>query len=274
MANPVDPDENVRSGRGVGPSALANDVWLCQRLVKERGEGEMRGWRLLCAAGVFCWCCTARADWMDDVEAADQRGDYASVIKLVLPRAKQGNAFAQFALGVMYYSGHGVAQDNREAVKWYRLAAEQGNAGAQSVLGGIYRQGQGVAQDDKEAARWYGLAAKQGVAHAQFALGFMYKQGQGVTQDYREAVRLFRLAAAQGNAGGQYALGGMYEQGRGVAQDYVKAHALANMAAAQGMDGASATRDGMGDKMTADQIARAQELASRCVAQSYKNCGF
>jgi len=39
--------------------------------------------------------------------------------------AEQGNADAQFTLGVMYDNGRGVPQDDTEAVRWYRLAADQ-----------------------------------------------------------------------------------------------------------------------------------------------------
>ena len=42
--------------------------------------------------------------------------------------AAQGYALAQFHLGLMFYHGHGVAEDGAEAIRWYRLAAAQGNA--------------------------------------------------------------------------------------------------------------------------------------------------
>jgi len=45
--------------------------------------------------------------------------------------AEQGDAEAQLNLGDMYSDGEGIAKDDREAVKWYRLAAEQGNKIAQ-----------------------------------------------------------------------------------------------------------------------------------------------
>jgi uncharacterized protein len=41
----------------------------------------------------------------------------------------------------MYDNGNGVVQDYAEAVKWYRLAAEQGNAQAQYNLGLMYANG-------------------------------------------------------------------------------------------------------------------------------------
>jgi hypothetical protein len=46
--------------------------------------------------------------------------------------AEQGNADAQFNLGVMYDNGEDVPQDHAEALKSYRRAAEEGNADAQS----------------------------------------------------------------------------------------------------------------------------------------------
>jgi len=61
----------------------------------------------------------------------------------------------------MYGNGRGVVKDDKEAVKWYRLAAEQGNADVQSYLGVMYDNGRGVLQDDKETAKWYLLAAEQ-----------------------------------------------------------------------------------------------------------------
>jgi hypothetical protein len=59
----------------------------------------------------------------------------------------------------MYYKGQGIAQDYREARKWYRMAAEQRNAEAQFNLGVMYEEGRGVAQDRVRAHMWFNLAA-------------------------------------------------------------------------------------------------------------------
>ena len=74
--------------------------------------------------------------------------------------------------------------------------ADQGDAEAQYKLGLIYRNGQGVPQDNKEAARWYGLAADQGYALGQYNLGLMYAKGRGVPQDYIQAYMWYNLAAS------------------------------------------------------------------------------
>ena len=53
--------------------------------------------------------------------------------------AEAGDAEAQNNLGLMYFNGRGVAQDEAEAVAWYRRAAEQGFANAQYNLGALVR---------------------------------------------------------------------------------------------------------------------------------------
>jgi len=58
--------------------------------------------------------------------------------------ADQGDAKAQYELGVRYAHGYGVSRDDQEAAKWYRQAAEQGEADAQHALGVMYDKGQGV----------------------------------------------------------------------------------------------------------------------------------
>jgi TPR repeat protein len=64
----------------------------------------------------------------------------------------------------------------------------------------MYDEGQGVAQDYKEAVRWYKLAAAQGNAKAQFNLGISYAKGEGVAQDYLRAHMWLNLAAIGGDA--------------------------------------------------------------------------
>ena len=47
--------------------------------------------------------------------------------------AEQGNADAQFALGMMYTNGEGVLQNDAEAVRWYRRAAATGDENAREA---------------------------------------------------------------------------------------------------------------------------------------------
>ena len=146
-------------------------------------------------------------------------------------------------------------------IKKLTQQANQGNAIAQFNLGLMYAKGQGVPQDDVQAVKWYRLAANQGNAIAQLNLGYMYYNGRGVPQDYAQAVKWFRLPADQGDAVAQLNLGSMYALGQGVPQDYVQAHMWSNLAAAQGNAVGAKNRNLAAEQMTPQQIERAQELA-------------
>ena len=74
--------------------------------------------------------------------------------------AEQGDANAQYNLGLTYYNGEGVPQNYQEAVKWYCLAAEQGNADAQFGLG-MHAFDKAVPQDYVQAHKWINLAASR-----------------------------------------------------------------------------------------------------------------
>lgn len=72
----------------------------------------------------------------------------------------------------MYNNGQGVRQSYSETAKWWLKAANQGDASAQYNLGILYVNGQGVQQSDSEAAKWWLKAANQSYASAQYNLGF------------------------------------------------------------------------------------------------------
>jgi len=187
-----------------------------------------------------------------------------------LKAAKADYAPAQSCLGILYKEGHGVAQDNAQALSWFRKAADLGDASAQNHLGIMYEQGLGVKENYAQAFDWYHKAAEQGnaqaqanagalclkgglmfcsaeqafglllkasnqgVAAAQARLGYMYRKGLGTPQDDTQALRWFIKAAEQGDVDSQYSVGLRYAQGIGVAQDDAKAAFWYRKAAEQG----------------------------------------
>jgi TPR repeat protein len=171
---------------------------------------------------------------LDEGVAAYQRGDYATALREWRSLTKQGNAKAQFNLGIMYSNGQGVPQDYAKALQWFRKAAEQGNAEAQRNLGVMYADGEGVPQDYAKAVKWYRTAAKQGQTGAQFNLGVMYRKGQGVEKDPAEAALWFQRAAEAGLAEAQYTMGRMRHLGVVLLRDERRALAWYHRAAAQG----------------------------------------
>jgi TPR repeat protein len=160
----------------------------------------------------FAFDAPVAAGTFEDAVDAHARGDYAKALRLIRPLANDGDASAQFNLGLMYTTGQGVEQDNAAAALWFRKAAEQGYALAQSNLGTLYLYGRGVTQDDTEAVMWFRKAADQGDAVAQFLLGNQYANGKGAPLDYSEAMIWFQRAAEQGHPVAKLYLGVMYAE--------------------------------------------------------------
>lgn len=101
-------------------------------------------------------------DFRAGLDAYD-RGDFAAALREWRPLAEQGDARAQFNLGVILFNGQGIPHDPVEAVEWYRAAADQGYGPAQDKLAFMYETGQGLLQNYVEAYKWSTLAIRHGV---------------------------------------------------------------------------------------------------------------
>lgn len=103
--------------------------------------------------------------WKAAIDAL-KRNDYETAFRELKPLAENGNAAAQYQLGLLYEGGKGVRKDAKEAAKWIREAAQQGITDAQIVLSNKYQNGEGVQKDLTEAYIWASLAANSGVRRA------------------------------------------------------------------------------------------------------------
>jgi TPR repeat protein len=204
---------------------------------------------------------SAAAQPFKDGYDALTHSDYATAMRLLHHLAEQGNAVAQYNVGLMYYKGEGVPQNYAAAVSWFRKAADQEHAAAQYSLGHMYFEGRGIPQNSAVAIYWFRRAADSGDARAQTGLGFIYSNGQVVPQDDAAAVNWYRKAADQGDVAAQYYLGSMYFDGRGVQQNYVSAYMWFDLAAVRKHKIAAKSRAIVAAKMTPAQIADAQRLS-------------
>jgi TPR repeat protein len=143
----------------------------------------------------------------DAAKAAYENGDFATALREYEARAEQGEAEAQFGLGVLYQRGEGVERSRETAAAWYRKAAAQGHVAAQFNLAYLYEVGLGVPQDDGQSVRWYRAAADQGHARSHFKLGFMYFNGRGTgSPDLVQAYKHIKISVDLGFAGGERSL--------------------------------------------------------------------
>lgn len=101
-----------------------------------------------------------------------------------------------------YYNGINAIRDIDKAVKIYRKLGNEGNAEAQFMMGMCYLKGEGTIKSQKEAVEWFNKAANNGHDEALYQLGLIrFNAGKE-----KEAFVCFKNAAAQGNLNAQFEL--------------------------------------------------------------------
>ena len=151
--------------------------------------------RLVAIATTALVCATSAVAQQGPSEA-----EAAEVLKTARPLADNGNANAQYNMGVLYDEGYGVEQDYAKAREWYEKAAAQNYPKAEHNLGIMYQSGHGVEKSSAQAAKWFKRAAEHGEPAAQNNLAVLYVRGEGVKQDLGEAARWAAKAAEAGNS--------------------------------------------------------------------------
>ena len=190
-------------------------------------------------------------------------------LQYYLAAARQGDAAAQFNLGLIYATGQDTPQDDTVALAWYQLAADQGDAQAQFNLGVMIAKGRGIAASQTVAKQWLQLAADQGDAQALYNLGVLHQGDASHQPNYPQALACYRQAAAA-HDDAKVALGWLYAKGLGVLQDFVRAHMWFNLGAISGHPEAINGRDFVAQQMIAPQIAAAQDMARACQQANFK----
>jgi len=212
--------------------------------------------------------------------AARGRKDVASLIarrfqprvpEAVIDFADNGDADAQFNIGMKYYRGDGVVKDYGKAAEWFRKAADQGHATGQWYIAVLHFNGHGLPKDEKQAMHWSRKAAENGNQFAQYNLGWRLNLGQGIPQDYLQAAMWYRKAAEQDNADAQQGLGSLYNLGHGVPQDKVEAYFWFYLSAGRTSGPRLPTNytveDVAKEKLTNDERAEIEKRVKRWLAE-------
>ncbi|KAJ3288230.1 ERAD-associated protein [Borealophlyctis nickersoniae] len=150
-------------------------------------------------------------------KACAKQGEHA--VAWLRSAANAGVPAAQFCIGLCYYNGIALAEDDAQAFKWCEKAAWAGHSGAQNVLGNLFIEGSGCAVNPAAGLKWYVKAAAQREAAAVYNIGTLYERGLAVPEDVRLAFDWYSQAASWGSFNAQNVLGIFYEQGVGVDQN-------------------------------------------------------
>ncbi|MBF0283232.1 MAG: sel1 repeat family protein [Magnetococcales bacterium] len=132
---------------------------------------------VLTLALLAAWPTVARADAEEDYQRgfeAYQDNDWINAIAILRNAASSGHLKSMVLLGAVLDR----AEEDQEAVKWYRKAAEMDSPAGAMGLGQMYDKGEGVSRKDPdEAFKWFSKAAEQGHAPAKYALANAFRHG-------------------------------------------------------------------------------------------------
>ena len=177
-------------------------------------------------------------------------------------KAEAGDERAQYALGMSYFYGIGVAKNETEAKKWLSKAgqktknemfsllnyqeeeysadlvkrAENGDPASQCSLGMcLLRASPGIKSIREEAIQLIEKSSAKNDSNAQYFLSQLYLYGVfGVEKNMKKGIDLCRKSAEQGNPAGQLALGSIYLGGIGVEKNHKEAVKWIEASAKQG----------------------------------------
>jgi TPR repeat protein len=93
-----------------------------------------------------------------------------------------GHPQSQYELGVAFYTGEGVAENEDEAVRLFKLAAQQHHAAACYMLGDCLLDGVGLELDRASALEWLVLASELGHRGARSRVMAVLEKKEG--EDY------------------------------------------------------------------------------------------
>ena len=155
-----------------------------------------------------------------------------------------------------------------------RKAADQGLAEAQHNVGMLYYHGYGVAENQRDC-RELGSSARRcrNWLDAEYMLGLAYHEGKGVELNYQLAKHWFKKGAlkAYGNAQFMYAF--MLQAGEdGGESKPFEALVWSEVARLNGQPATSDIADIAKLKLDDEQVAEAEQLAAQCISSSYSDC--
>lgn len=148
--------------------------------------------------------------------------------------AAQGDAEAQYQLGLAYRDGKGVKKSLSEAVAWFAMAAGNGEKAAATEVAKAYEQGSGVKRDMAAAADWWFRAGVLGNDEAKARFLALFLAGETESLNGPTGAGWLEALAKDGRVDAMLALGAAYEKGEGVTADLAKAKAWYEEAAFSG----------------------------------------
>ncbi len=148
--------------------------------------------------------------------------NYIDAYSILTRESKDGNAEAQYCLGLMYARGQGITKDHGVAFTWFDKAFTNGYIGSAYFLGKMYLIGLGTTKDVAKAEEMFTTVADQD-ARATYELGLLYFTDKDLSRDLEKSAQWMLRSAKDGNVEAQFVIGQFYKTGAGVQKDPEKA---------------------------------------------------
>lgn len=113
-----------------------------------------------------------------------EKGYYDEAFEYIFKAAERGYPKAMNRLGLLYASGQGIQQNDKEAFYWFKRAAKLGDVDAMTNLANAYYRGDGVLKNRECDLYWMRRAARLGSIEAEVALDEILV---GVEDDWEES---------------------------------------------------------------------------------------
>jgi TPR repeat protein len=149
------------------------------------------------------------------VEPKERKNYYRDLVDEL---AAKGNHSAMMEVSERFFRSRNY-ENVEQVIDYLKILAERKIGRAMLLLGNIYYTGKGVEQSYKEAIKWYEMAAEQHESYGWCNLGYCYYYGRDLEVNYEKAYECYSQAAYMGNANAMYKLGDMYFRGNHVEED-------------------------------------------------------
>lgn len=158
----------------------------------------------------------------EEAYRAEKIKDYSLRAKCYLALAELGDEKAEYAYAECLRRGVGVAQNEEEALFWYRASARQKYPGAAFRLSECLRATR-FGDSKKQVFFWLRVAAELGDVDAAYALATHYEEGEGTDSSHRHSMYYLTRAAMMGHKDACIALARRYYEGDGVEKNLAAA---------------------------------------------------
>ncbi len=138
------------------------------------------------------------------------------------------SAEAAYYLGLMYYYGQFVDQDDQQAFKHFKTSWEGLHEEGIYMLGKMYEEGKGTEKDLAQAFKLYQAAPSS--ENAKLRLANFYEHGKYVEKSLANAIKIYNELQKNDNPFAMYKIGVFYLKGDGLKQDLNNAYKWLNKA--------------------------------------------